>query len=67
MSYNREEIREFFAKFWSDPENVKAFQKKQAESTIGKFDKFGRRYVTREEHEELCRELGMPTLEFKVS
>jgi len=30
--YDREEIREFFAKFWSVPENVEAFKAERAKT-----------------------------------
>ena len=66
-SYNREKIREFFKAFWSNPNNVRKFEEGRAQSTLGKVDKFGRRYSTREDAEELARELGMPILEFRVS
>ena len=65
-SYNREKIREFFKAFWSNPDNVRRFEEGQAQSALGKVDKFGRRYSTREDAEGLAKELGAPMLEFRV-
>jgi hypothetical protein len=65
--YDKTKIREFFAEFWKNPENVKRFKEERAKSTIGKVDKFGRRYTTQEDFDAQCEELGLPVLRFRVS
>ena len=63
----KQEMREFFKAFWSDPANVEEFKNQRAKSAFGNCDRFGRSIITRDEMESWARELGMPVLEFSTS
>jgi len=65
--YDREEMREFFAGFWSNPENVAHFKKGAAmRGNVGRLKAINA-ISTEEDFQEMCRETGMPYLNFVVS
>jgi len=56
-AFNKEKVREIFAKFWSNPDNVKKFRERMKE----KAKKRKTDYITDEE----VASVGLPNLKFE--
>ena len=74
-SYNREKVREFFKEFWSNPDNVRRFNEGANDRARSADCRLARgnvalmsNFITADsDHENLCRELGLPVLKFVVN
>jgi len=59
-AFNKEKVREIFAKFWNNPDNVKKFRERMKEKAkTRKTD-----YITDEEVAEELASVDMPNLKF---
>ena len=73
--YDRGKVQEFFKKFWSDPANVERFNVGSSNRARSANCRLVRGNValmsdfvtTDADHENLCKELGLPLLKFVVN
>jgi len=72
VQYNKEKVRGIFQKFWSDPNNMKRINEGSGERAMsancrlaqGNAALMSNFITTDADHENVCRELGLPLLKF---